>query len=152
MSKLTEHFSLEELTFSEVALRRGFDNTPPPEVVANLKRLSETLLEPVRDLLGCPIHINSGYRADELNAAIGGAAHSAHTEGRAADLVPGVIPLANAFNAIRTSGLPFDQIIFECNAWIHMAIAPTGQAPRKQVLTASGHPGAWSYQIVGIAA
>lgn len=148
MSDLSEHFTLEELTFSEVALRKGLINTPPPIQAANLAKLCSSLLEPARALLGAPLRINSGYRAPAVNAAVGGAGDSAHMDGRAADVVPQDLPLRNAFDALRTSLLPYDQIIFECAAWIHIAIAPAGAVPRREALTATGHPGAWHYQRV----
>lgn len=148
--KLSEHFSLEELVFSEVALRKGLDNVPPMTEATNLARLCHTLLEPARELLGAPLRIHSGYRSPAVNAAVGGAQNSAHMQGRAADLVPIDLPLLNAFHALRTSQLPFDQIIQECgpSGWIHIAVAPAGQSPRREALTATGRPGAWLYQPV----
>jgi zinc D-Ala-D-Ala carboxypeptidase len=144
---LSEHFTLQELSQSEIALRTGLDNTPNAPDVGNLTRLCEMLLEPARSLLGVPLHINSGFRSGLVNAAIGGARNSAHMDGRAADFVPVGFPLREAFDVLRTSKLPFDQIIFECAAWIHIAIAPDDM-PRKEALTAMGHPGAWHYERV----
>lgn len=145
---LSEHFTLEELTFSEIALRKGLVNTAPPNQAANLIRLCKSLLEPARDILGAPLRINSGYRAPAVNAAVGGAGDSAHMDGRAADILPIDLPLRNAFDALRTSDLPYDQIIFECAAWIHIAIAAPGVAPRRQGLSATGGPGHWHYERV----
>lgn len=146
MSNLSEHFTLEELSFSEVATRKGMDNTPGLFQTENLVRLCETILEPVRQILGAPMHINSGYRAPAVNTLIGGAPDSAHCDGRAADFVPIALPLRNVFDALRTSAdLPYDQIIFECDAWIHVAIAPDGRLPRREALTATGHAGDWHY-------
>lgn len=145
---LSEHFTLEELSFSELALRRGIINTPGAIQTANLRLLCETLLEPARLMLGVPMHINSGYRSNAINLAIGGATNSAHMDGRAADFVPTDLPLATAFDVLRTSALPFDQIITECNSWIHIAIAPDGTPPRREALTAMGHAGAWHYERV----
>ena len=148
MTQLTEHFSLEELTFSQVASRQGIDNKPTPEVVTNLTRLATTLLEPARALIDTPTHVDSGYRSPLVNAAVGGARDSAHMDGRAADTVFLGVPLQQAFDTLRATSLPFDQIIFECQAWIHLSIAPEGQEPRRQALTATGHPGAWHYELV----
>jgi len=144
--QLSQHFSLEELTFSQVAARTGIDNTPSDEVVANLTRLCNLLLEPARAMLEVPVHVDSGYRSTVVNAAVGGARDSAHMSGRAADTVFLGIPLEEAFDKLRASDLPFDQIIFECRAWIHLAIAPEGVQPRREALTATGHAGAWHYQ------
>src|SRR6266404_3127368 len=148
MTQLSEHFTLEELSFSELALRQGFDNVPPANLVPNLAELAHVLLEPVRVILGVPLHINSGYRSPEVNAAIGGATSSAHMQGRAADFVPIGRNILEAFHDLRVAqGLPFDQLIFECAAWIHIAIAPGIDAPRREALLASGGPGAWHYQV-----
>lgn len=150
---LSEHFTLEELVLSQSAMRMGINNDPDPAQVANLTRLCHTLLEPVREILRVPLHIDSGFRSVELNRYIGGAPDSAHIDGRAADLVPlsasSAKALEGAFILLRTSSLPYDQCILECNAWIHIAIAPFDAVPRRQALTATGRPGAWKYHLVG---
>lgn len=146
---LTPHFSLDELTFSEVALRHGIINAPSDVQITNLRRLCQDLLEPVRDLLKVPLHINSGFRSIELNSAVGGTHASAHMSGEAADFVPMGLDLRTAFDMLRArSELPYDQIIIECGAWIHLAIAPAGLLPRRQMLAATGHAGAWKYQLL----
>lgn len=130
--KLSEHFTLEEMVASGSAARLGIDNTPAPEIVDAL-RVTAELLEKVRELLGHPIVITSGYRSPELNKAIGGAANSAHTRGQAADFIcPGFGKPLKVCRAIVRSPLTYDQIILEFppNGWTHIA---TG--PRKQVLT-----------------
>jgi len=147
--QLSPHFTLEELTFSEIALRQGFDNTPPPEVIQNLTLLALTLLEPARALLRVPLHINSGYRSHLVNECIGGASNSAHMDGRAADFVPVGVPILDAFHDLRiATDLPYSQIIFECAAWIHIAIPLQGETPRREALLATGVPGNWKYQAV----
>ena len=145
MTQISAHFTLEELTFSQAALRQGMDNAPPADAVENLGRLCSALLEPIRMLLAVPVHVDSGYRSPAVNAAVGGAKDSAHMTGRAADLVPIGMDLHAAFDAIRNSSLPFDQVIAECNAWIHVAIAADGHEPRRQALAAWGSPGNWHY-------
>jgi len=148
-TQLSQHFTLEELTFSQVAARRGLDNAPHADDVENLTRLCETLLEPARIIVAAPLHVDSGFRSPAVNGAVGGAPGSAHLVGRAADLVPIGMPVLDAFNVLRSNGLPFDQLIFECQAWIHIAIAPSGQEPRRQVLLASGYAGHWTYYPEG---
>ena len=147
-SLMTPHFSYTELVTSPTALRLGIDNTPNQAQTSNLARLSDVLLEPARVLLGVPMHVNSGYRSRALNARIGGAVASAHMDGRACDFVPVGLSLRVAFETLRTSDLPYDQIIIECNAWIHIAIAPADRQPRREALTASGSPGHWTYEAV----
>ncbi len=130
--KLSEHFTIDELTLSETAARKGIDNTPSPEVLANLKRLASTL-EDIRALLGRPITISSGYRSPAVNAEVGGAANSAHVLGLAADInCPGMTPAALAA-IIKSSSIRFDQLILEFDRWVHVGLSES--APRLQLLT-----------------
>ncbi|MGN6518674.1 MAG: D-Ala-D-Ala carboxypeptidase family metallohydrolase [Dokdonella sp.] len=133
MTPLTTHFSLDELVFSSTAQRLGIDNTPTASVRANLLTLALGL-EQVRALLGAPLHIDSGYRCPALNQAVGGVANSAHLSGFAADFVCADYgsPLQIA-RAIAGSGIAFDQVIMECESWVHVAFGPT---LRRQALTA----------------
>lgn len=132
--QISPHFSLDEFTFSPTALRLGIDNTPSQNVIDNLFRLAG-LAESIRFLFQKPIRISSGYRAPALNEAIGGAKNSQHCLGCAMDFtIPG-IPLDELFEAIRTSGLQFDQLIKEYDSWIHVSIAfEASVPPRQQVL------------------
>lgn len=132
--ELTQHFTLEEMCRSGAALRRGIDNVPNAGEIDNLRRLCETILEPIRALLNVPMHVNSGFRCPVVNAAVGGKGNSAHLDGRACDFVPIGMSLDHAMGLIRASGLPFDQLILEYGAWIHVAIARTGVDPRQMVL------------------
>ena len=142
---LSPRITLEQMVFSQTALRTGIDNTPNAGEIANLTCLCETLLEPALDLLGVAFHYDSGFRCPALNAAVKGSKGSAHMDGRACDFIPQGMDLTKAFDILRHSGLPFDQIIIECGAWIHFAIAKNGVDPRGEMLKASGTPGAWTY-------
>lgn len=83
---LTPHFKLREFTESATAMKHGIDNRPTPEVVENLRRLCTHTLEPLREKLGLPIIITSGYRTKELNEIIVHASRkSQHMSGQAAD-------------------------------------------------------------------
>lgn len=143
--KLSENFTLEELVFSETAMRKGYDNTPNADHVSMLQRLCVELLEPIRSKLGVPIHINSGFRCNKLNKSVGGSDNSAHLYGCAADFVPKGLDLREAFDRIVSSGLEYDQVILECNSWIHIALPRPGQVARHAALLASGGPGNWKY-------
>ena len=145
---LSPSFTLDQMTHSDTALRKGIDNTPNAGEINNLHRLCDDLLEPAQTLLGVPLSINSGYRSPTLNQTIGGATASAHMDGRAADFVPHGMDLQGVFDSLRKSDLPYDQIIFECHAWIHLAIAREGEKPRRQALMAFGGAGHWSYTHV----
>ena len=137
--KLSEHFSLEEMTKSQTGARKGIDNTPPPEVVENLKLLCENVLEKVRIHFGRPVIVNSGYRGPKLNKAIGGVKNSQHLTGQAADIeVPGV-DNSVLFCWIRDN-LVFDQVILEFHkkgvpdsGWVHISWNTKGN--RKQAIT-----------------
>jgi zinc D-Ala-D-Ala carboxypeptidase len=146
MIKLTSSFYLDELLVSQTAARLGLDNTPPPEVVVELQRLCQLILQPLRDSVGHPIVVSSGYRARKVNKAVGGAKASAHLYGRAADFtIPGEAPRVTCQRIIDL-GLPFDQVIQEFDRWVHVAIAPAGGAPRRQVLTARRVGGGTIYE------
>ena len=142
---LSPHFSLAELVASQVATRKGIDNTPTPAIVANLTRLAE-LLEQVRALVGAPIAISSGYRSPALNKAVGGAANSAHVLGLAADISTAKLAPKALALLIRQSDIAFDQLIYE-GTWVHIGLS-TG-ALRRQVLTAKFAGGGVSY-VAGI--
>lgn len=150
MTALSANFTLAEMTRSETALRKGIANVPTATHIGHLATLCETLLEPIRTLVGQPVRILSGYRCPELNTTVGGAKHSAHLDGRAADFEVGTMNLVTLFDLIRATDLPYDQVIQECGptGWIHIAIAANGTAPRRQALTATGKPGAWVYVLV----
>lgn len=144
--ELSPSFTLETLCRSDVALRRGIENVPNAGEINNLRRLCLELLEPAQALLGVRTRINSGYRSPALNHAVGGAAGSAHMDGRAGDVVFTGLNLHEVFDTLRRSSLPYDQIILECGSWIHLAIARTGVDPRRMAMRASGGPGAWKYE------
>ncbi len=133
--RLSENFSLEELTASETAARKGIDNTPSEEVINNLKRLAAALQE-VRALLNHrAILVSSGYRSPELNQAVGGSATSDHCKGLAADFIcPSYGTPNDIVRAIAASGLSFKQVIREFDRWVHLSIPEEGQEPRKQAL------------------
>ena len=120
--KLTEHFTLEELTASEVASRRGWDNTPNSDHTANLLRLAG-FLERVRIVLGNkPISITSGYRCKLVNESVGSKETSQHRYGCAADIrVAGMTP-RQVCEAIIKSKLEYDQVILEYDSWTHVSI------------------------------
>ena len=146
MKWLTPHFALEELTYSSVALRHGIDNEPSVAAATNLFKLCRDVLEPVRELLNCPLHVDSGYRSETLNELVGSTSkHSDHLDGNAADVIPIDMPIREAFDLIRASNIPFKQLILECGAWIHLS---RGDEPHREALLASGSPGNWTYTTV----
>ena len=132
--QLSTYFSLEELTFSSTGARLGIDNTPSQEIIDNLKNLAIYVLDPIRILIGVPIHIDSGYRCPELNAAVGGASNSQHLEGKAADMIVPGHTVLNINRIIKNPSLniPFDQLINEYGRWNHVSY--NGAQVRKECL------------------
>ena len=130
--KLTDHFTLEELTVTD---HRSLDNTPNAREIENLRRLA-VFLELVKDRLGGrPIMVNSAFRSKAVNDAVGSSDKSQHRLGCAANVrVPGMTPGA-VVRAVMASGLAYDQIIREFDAWTHLSIPNTPTAaPRKSAL------------------
>jgi len=133
--RLSEHFTLDEFTRSQTAARLGIPNEPTPEDINRMRALCETILEPLRERVGRPIMITSGYRSPKLNRAIGGSPRSQHCRGEAADIViPGMSPLDVCHALV---GLPFDQAIHEFGRWCHVSYA---RHPRGERLTAVHDP------------
>lgn len=130
--KLSEHFYIDEFLVSETAARRGIANQPADEVVARLRLLCQSVLEPLRVQLACPVVITSGYRSRELNLAVGGSLNSMHMQGRAADIVvPGMTALA-VCEAAKRLNLPCAEIIHEFGRWSHLAAANPGEISKLQ--------------------
>ena len=138
---ISEHFSLEELTLSQTAVRKGINNEPSEAVKNNLKVLANGL-EQVRAILLSPLHINSGYRSFDLNKAIGGSSHSAHMDGYAADFIaPAFGNPESIVRTLKRSMLKCDQCIME-GTWVHVSFAPT---MRNQFLIATFNNGVATY-------
>jgi zinc D-Ala-D-Ala carboxypeptidase len=137
---LTENFSLEELTKSQTAVRKGIDNTPGPEHQDNLKSLCEMILQPIRDHFSRVVTISSGYRSPELCTAIGSKITSQHAKGQAADFE--IFGVSNKELAdYIDQNLDYDQLILEYwnesdpnSGWVHCSY--TNGNNRKQYLKA----------------
>jgi len=114
--QLSEHFSYDELTVTNT----GLPNTPTTSQIQNLKRLAETL-EQVRALFNLPLIVTSGYRSDAVNKKVGGSKTSAHAYGVAADFTVKGKSVREVCEAIKKSGIKFDQMIDE-DTWIHLSV------------------------------
>ena len=132
--KLSDHFTLAEMTASNTAARKGIDNTPPDAIVDQLI-LTADRMEKIRALLlGKPIRILSGYRSPRLNRAVGGSRTSAHMTGQAVDFVcPDFGTPAQIVDFLGRELKGFDQIIEEFGQWVHVGWAAK---PRGQLLKA----------------
>lgn len=149
--QLSKNLTLAEVTRSDSAKRRGISNMPTPEHIENFKLLAEKIFQPIREHFGVPIHISSGYRSKELNAAIGGSLTSQHCSGEAIDIDMdghGSVTNKQIFDYIKAN-LNFDQLIWEFGTdknpdWVHVSYESTGKQ-RKQVLKAVRQGGATKY-------
>lgn len=132
MTQLTEHFTLEELTFTD---HREFDNTPNATERANLVRLAGFLERVKTAVGGKPIMVNSAFRCKQVNDAVGSKDTSQHRIGCAADIrVPGLTP-DQVVKACIAAKLPYDQLIREFDRWTHISITNTlNGTPKNQVL------------------
>jgi zinc D-Ala-D-Ala carboxypeptidase len=135
--QLSKHFSLEEMTFSETAIRLGIPNEPEDYHIANLRLLCNELLEPVREILDRPIFVNSGFRCWELNSALDGSSTSEHPEGRAVDFrVLGMTPYEVCQKLVENQArLRFNQLILEFDRWTHLSVPKAGVDPKREIMT-----------------
>lgn len=132
-----KYFTMNELTASATAKRKGIVNTPGKFERENLEALVDKVLDPLREAWGAPVIVTSGYRCRNLNTVVGGAKSSQHVLGQAADIrTVSDRPEDNRKlrDLIVSLGLPFDQLIdeYQCD-WIHVSYRPNG---RKQKLSA----------------
>lgn len=133
--KKIKYFSLSEFINSATAKRLNIDNIPSFDVVDNLNKLAD-YLDGIREKLGKPILVNSGFRCPVLNKAVGGVANSQHIKGLAADLV--CADMEKLLSVIRETG-GFDQLIKEHRKgsnsyWLHVSVAPRNGRARQQVI------------------
>ena len=128
-TNLSEHFVLGEFTRSKYP---EVYNIPSHEAIANLKRLC-VWLEVLRNKVGHPIVINSGYRSPQLNRKVGGAPTSNHLTGCAVDIRTSGFEQAIEYTAIliayaTESNQEFDELLIEKNrygaVWLHFAVRP----------------------------
>lgn len=128
-----KYFSIEEMIKSDTAKAKGIDNTPSQEVIDNLTKLIEAVLDPLREWYGKPITVNSGYRCEALNKAVGGSKTSDHLTGRSVDIDTGSKEENKKLFDYIKDNLEFDQLIDEKNlAWVHVSFRENNN--RKQVL------------------
>lgn len=143
MTKVTPHFSWEEVSQTDAGLRLGLDNTPPPTLKDNIVYTAENL-EVVRDRLGYAIYISSWFRSHRVNAAVGGQANSQHLLGEAVDFVcpsfGSPLTICLALRELKDT-IKFDQLIYEYR-WVHISWTRR-YPPRLEVLTIRPGGGRW---------
>ena len=145
---LSKNFSLSEFTKSVSAIRGGIDNEPTKEHIRNIQLLVKFVLQPLREALGKPIRITSGYRSEALNKLIKGSKRSQHCRGQASDIqffVDGVMDNKLIWEKVIELQLPFDQMINEFDySWIH--ISYNHEHNRKSMLEAYKENGRTKYK------
>jgi len=140
MTKMTTHFTMEELCASATAKAKGIINQPTTQQMVNLVYLCAYVLEPLRVAMNEPIKIGSGFRCEKLNKAVGGVKNSQHMTGQAVDLcIDGDLKKGKKWFAYIRDHLPFDQLIWEHNSkgnyWVHVSyVYPDFGKNRKQVI------------------
>lgn len=136
MTKLSKNFSVDEFTLSREASKRGIDNSIPKELMPNIQRLVDTVLQPLREHFKKPISITSGYRNPTVNLLAGGVPNSYHTKAQAADIVINGVATYDIVKALVELNIPFDQAINEFNSWVHVQVADPDKTPRGETLQA----------------
>ena len=149
MVKLSQNFTIQEYIKSQTALRQGIDNTPTEEHMGNATALFRNVVQKVRDQFGVTV-INSGYRGEALNKAVGGSSKSQHCKGEAVDIE---CPGTSNYDVAKwiEDNLDFDQLILEFitlgipdSGWVHVSYKSEGN--RKQSLTAMKEDGKTVYK------
>lgn len=136
---ITKNLTLQELINSDTAKAKGIDNSPTNEHLRNLIDIANNVFQPLRDGIGKPIRISSGYRSEKLNKAVGGSKTSQHNKGQALDLVAtSGFTNKDVFDYIKNN-LEFDQMIWEFGTdknpdWVHVSYVKGKN--RKQILKA----------------
>ena len=151
--RISKHISYKEATQSQTAVRKGINNEPDAYQLQNMQILAEKVFEPLREHFGVPIAINSFFRSQKLNKAIGGATGSQHTQGRAIDIddTLGGVSNKQMFEYIKAN-LDFDQLIWEFGNdnnpdWVHISYVSESEN-RKRVLKASKKNGKTVYTVM----
>ena len=139
MEKISKHISYHEGTYSRTGERRDLDNTPNEGQLKCMKEVAENLFEPLREWVGGPIKINSFFRGEPVNTAIGGSTRSQHMKGQAIDIDDTFGHRTNAemYHYIKDN-LDFDQMIWEFGTdknpnWLH--ISWVSHRPNRKKLT-----------------
>ena len=138
--RLSKNFTYEEFIRSSTAERMGIDNRPKTKeeenkVIENLRNLCLEVLQPLRDYVGAPVHINSGYRCKALNLAVGGVKNSQHCRGEAADIRIASPKQGREWAAWIEDNCRFDQMLLERNknggVWLHVSCKRDEKANRQ---------------------
>ncbi len=153
MKNISQHVTYREGVYSITADRLGIENKPNAYELQNMELLAEKIFEPLRKHVGGPIAINSFYRCDKLNTAIGGSSKSQHCEGRAIDIddTYGYMSNKNMYEYIKNN-IDFDQLIWEFGTddnpnWVHVSYVDH-DFNRQRCLKAYKENGKTKYKVI----
>ena len=150
MVRISKHITYKEATRSATALRLGIENVPTQYELQNMEMVAKHVFEPLREAVDAPIKINSFFRCEELNKAIGGSTKSQHCQGRAIDIDDVYGSVSNAFMYYYIKdNLDFDQLIWEFGTdhnpdWVHVSYVDA-DSNRKRCLKAVRENGKTKY-------
>jgi len=153
MIRISKHISYKEATRSATALRLGIENIPNEYQLQNMEMVAKKVFEPLREAVDAPIKINSFFRCEELNKAIGGSSKSQHCQGRAIDIDDIYGHVSNAFMYYYIKdNLDFDQLIWEFGTdgspdWVHVSYVDE-DSNRKRCLKAYREDGKTKYKDI----
>ena len=150
---ISKHISYKEGVHSITAIRKGIDNEPNEEQLANMKLVAEKVFEPLRVFINGPIKVNSFFRSPDLNKAIGGSTKSQHCKGQAIDIddTYGKATNAEMYWWIKEN-LDFDQMIWEFGSndnpdWVHVSYVSPDKN-RNRCLKAYREDGKTKYMVI----
>ena len=126
------YFTISELLYSDVANKNNISNIPDKNALDNILCLIFYCLQPIRNLIGKPMIITSGYRCSSLNSLVGGVSNSQHTKGEAVDFIVKAMKPNHIIDIIKDSSIEFDQLINEFDKWVHISFSKSKN--RKQIL------------------
>jgi hypothetical protein len=114
------YFKMSELIYSDTAIKHNINNMPDINALDCLLYLIVCVLQPLREKLGKPIKITSGYRCPQVNELVGGAKDSQHPKGQAGDITALGMSAKELYEFIKNSGIKYDQLILE-PSWVHVS-------------------------------
>ena len=126
------NFKMSELIHSDTAVKYNINNMPDINSLDCMLDLIVYCLQPIRNKIGKPMIINSGFRNSQVNKLVGGVSTSQHCKGQAVDFVIKGMSIAAVIEFIKKSGIEFDQLINEYDKWVHISFVKDKN--RKQVL------------------
>ena len=130
---MKNYFTVSELCYSDVARKNGIINTPGIKEMHNLEKITIPQMNIIREFLGVPIVVNSGFRCQELNRKVKGVYNSKHLEGLALDGTPIGISVIEAWEKLKNSKYAslLDQcILYKKKNFIHFGFCDN--IPRQQ--------------------